>query len=133
MKASTKQYARGLYEATAEAGKKELPEIIGEFIGMLARNNALGKIDDIMDEFGKLWNEAQGVVEAEVSTAQEIDAETEASIIAYAKEVTGAEKIELKQRISPEVLAGFILRAGDKVYDASAATKLRLLKKEIVG
>lgn len=133
MKASTKQYARGLYEATADASKKELPEIIGQFIEMLRRNNALGKVNDILEQFSKFWNEAQGVVAAEVATAHGLDSETEASIVAYAKEVTGAEEIELKQRISPEVIAGFILRTGDQVYDASAATKLKQLKREIAG
>jgi F-type H+-transporting ATPase subunit delta len=133
MKASTKQYARGLFEATAEAGKKELPAIIEQFIATLRRNNALAKVDGILEEFNKLWNEAHGVVEVEAITAQPIDSETEEQIVAYAKEVTGAEKIELVQRVSSEVVAGFILRVGDKVYDASAATKLKQLKRAIVG
>ncbi len=133
MKASAKQYANALYQSTAEASKKELPEIIEQFIAALRKSNALNKIDDVLAEFSKLWNEGQGLAEVEVVTAQEIDTETKHDLEAYAKEVTGAKKVELNHRVSPEIIAGFILRAGDQVFDASTATKLRQLKKEIVG
>ncbi|NTW23044.1 ATP synthase F1 subunit delta [Candidatus Falkowbacteria bacterium] len=133
MKASAKQYANALYQSTVEASKKELPEIIEQFVLTLRKNNAIGKVDDIMAEFSKLWNAGQDLVEVEAITAQEADSETKHALEAYAKEVTGAKKVELNHRVSPEIIAGFVLRAGDQVFDASAATKLKQLKREIIG
>jgi len=133
MKASAKQYAHALYESTVDVSKKDLPEIIERFISMLRKSNVLNKVDDILLEFSKLWNKNLNLVEVEAITAQEVDTETTHSLEMYAKEVTGADKVELKNRVAPEIIAGFVLRAGDQVFDNSVATKLKQLKKEIAG
>ncbi|NTU99002.1 ATP synthase F1 subunit delta [Candidatus Falkowbacteria bacterium] len=133
MKVSTKQYAKALLEATYDLDKKHVGAAVDNFILTLRKNNDLGRAQEILADFSKLWNEADETLEVEVVSAHELDHESKKDITGYAKEVTGAKEVILKEEVNADIIAGFVLRSGDKVYDASIATKLKDLKKEIAG
>ena len=42
-------------------------------------------------------------------------------------------KVELEEKIDPEIIGGFILRIDDNYIDASIRNKLRKIKKELLG
>ena len=51
------------------------------------------------------------------------------NVLAKAKELTGKD-VEVKNIVDESILGGFILRVGDKQYNASIANKLNNLKRE---
>jgi F-type H+-transporting ATPase subunit delta len=42
-------------------------------------------------------------------------------------------KITIKNIVDPEIIGGFILRIGDKQYNASLANRLQVLKRELTN
>ena len=77
-----------------------------------------------------LYNEAQGVKVAKVTTAVPLSAELETKVLAKVKEMTGSDNVTIENTIDESIIGGFILRVGDLQYNASIANKLEILKRE---
>ena len=69
------------------------------------------------------WNEMRNILPVTVTSATAISDE-QAKSLANALAVRTGANIQLKTEINPEILAGLIIRLGDKVIDASAKTAL---------
>ena len=41
------------------------------------------------------------------------------------------DKLEVTEKVDPSIIGGFIIEAGDKLYDASIAHKLEEMKKNL--
>ncbi|MGC4231417.1 MAG: F0F1 ATP synthase subunit delta, partial [Niabella sp.] len=52
------------------------------------------------------------------------------SIIAQVKKAAGVEKVELEEKVNPDIIGGFVLEMGDKMVDASIAYDLRAVAKQ---
>lgn len=131
MKVSNIQYAKSLVEMSVGKNEAELKEVLVNFVALLDRQGDIGRIEAIMSEFEKVWNGEIGVIDAKVQSANKLDQETLAQLIDYIKEQTGVLEVNLKEELKPEVLAGFILHFRDQVIDASAASQIGKLNKEL--
>ncbi|WP_432709779.1 ATP synthase F1 subunit delta [Pedobacter sp.] len=76
------------------------------------------------------YNELKGIVTAEVSSATALTEQSRAEIIAIVKRETAANEVIVKEKVNPDLIGGFILKVGDKQFDASIANGLNKLKKE---
>lgn len=99
-------------------------------IKTLVKNNRLPILGEIAKSYIDLYNDTLGITTATVITAVPLTSELEEKVIAKVKELTGSEKVTLQSQIDPDIIGGFILRAGDIQYNASIAHQLRNLKKE---
>jgi F-type H+-transporting ATPase subunit delta len=88
-------------------------------------------LDDIAVEFNKLYEVMNGVEVAKVTTAIAIDAVLEAKVSAKIASFSSSKKITIENTIDPSIIGGFILRIGDKQYNASIANRLQVLKREL--
>lgn len=68
-----------------------------------------------------------GVVLADVISARELSTEAKKSLEAFIKSNTGADEIVLREHIDPDVIGGMRVSYGDKLLDATVATKLERL------
>ena len=41
-------------------------------------------------------------------------------------------KVELSQKVNPEIIGGFVLRIGDQQYDASILNQLKKIKEQLL-
>jgi F-type H+-transporting ATPase subunit delta len=71
-----------------------------------------------------------GVEKATVTTAIPMDAELESKVMAKILEFSN-KKIVIENIVDPAIIGGFVLRIGDKQYNASVADKLLNLKREM--
>jgi F-type H+-transporting ATPase subunit delta len=71
-----------------------------------------------------------GVEAATVTTAVALTPELEAKVMAKIKEFSD-KKITIKNIVDPSIIGGFILRIGDKQFNASIANRLLTLKREL--
>ena len=85
---------------------------------------------DVAKSYVQLYNDEQGVKVATVITAVPLSSELEAKVMAKVKQLTGSEKVTLKNEIDPSIIGGFILRVGDIQYNASIANQFGNLKRE---
>lgn len=80
-------------------------------------------------EFINQYNVLKNIVKARVTSASSLSAENIKEIEEVVKEATRGEVI-LTTEVDPDLIGGFILKVGDKQFDASLSSKLNKLKKE---
>lgn len=97
---------------------------------LLLENKRFEILESIAVEYNKLFDEANGVQVAKVTTAIAITPELEAKVLAKIKEFSN-KKITIENIVDASIIGGFILRIGDKQYNASVANRLQVLKREL--
>jgi F-type H+-transporting ATPase subunit delta len=98
---------------------------------LLLENKRFGILDSIAVEYNKLVDKANGVELVQVTTAVPMDAELEKKVSAKIASISNGKKITIENTIDPAILGGFILKIGDKQYNASVADRLQVLKREL--
>lgn len=93
------------------------------FIRVLAENQRLLVAPEIAAIFEVLKSEAEKSVDVVVDSAFELSASQQEKIVSSLKKRMGRE-IKLTCKINKELLGGVVIRAGDKVIDGSARTRL---------
>ena len=96
---------------------------------LLLVNKRFELLNTIALQFTELYDELNGVEVAKVTTAFPIAADLEAKVLAKIATFSD-KKITLQNTVDPSIIGGFILRMGDKQYNASVANSLQNLKRE---
>lgn len=104
------------------AGGKLKPQQLN-FVKLLAENQRLQLLPEIASIFEVLKSEAEKSVDVEVDSAFELSAAQQDKIVSSLKKRMGRE-IKLTCKVNKELLGGVVIRAGDKVIDGSARTRL---------
>ena len=73
MKVTPKQYAHALYDSVQGKKPDESKQIIKEFVSLIAQSNDISKADKIINEFIRVYNQEQGIVEAEIKSARTLE------------------------------------------------------------
>ena len=93
------------------------------FVRILVDNQRLLLLPEIVTLFEALRAEAERTVNVEVDSAFELTTDQKEKIISSLKARMGRE-IKLVCKVNKELLGGVVIRAGDKVIDGSARTRL---------
>ena len=96
---------------------------------LLQENKRFEILGAIAEQFNALYDEMQGVEVAKVTTAIPMTAELEAKVLDKIALISD-KKITIENLVDPAIIGGFILRIGDKQYNASVANRLQELKRE---
>ena len=96
---------------------------------LLKENKRFEILAAIAIQYNTLFDEMNGVEVANVTTAFALTPELEAKILAKAATIS-TKKITIQNTIDPSIIGGFILRIGDKQYNASVSNRLQELKRE---
>lgn len=102
------------------------------FVRVLAENGRLEVLGEIRSQFETLKNEREGVVEAEVYSAFEMDAAQTADLVARLEKKTGR-KVRARVSIDKSLIGGVKVVIGDKVIDGSARAQLAALEIALKG
>lgn len=97
---------------------------------LLLENKRFEILEGIALEFNKLFDTQNNIEVATVTTAFPMDSELEAKVVAKIATFSD-KKVTLHNTIDPSIIGGFILRIGDKQYNASVANRLQVLKREL--
>ncbi len=93
------------------------------FLHVLAENQRLQVLPEIAAIFEALKSEAEKTVNVVVDSAFELSTTQQEKIIGSLKKRMGRE-IKLTCNVKKDLLGGVVIRAGDKVIDGSALTRL---------
>lgn len=96
---------------------------------LLLANKRFEILPAIASQFNTLFDEVSGVETAVVTTAFPITPEIETQVLNKIKEFS-SNSITIKNVVDESIIGGFVLRIGDKQYNASVANKLQQLKRE---
>jgi F-type H+-transporting ATPase subunit delta len=116
LKAQIDSLIEGLMGAKAKAQQRN-------FVSMLAENHRLLILPEIVSIFESLRADAERTVNVEVDSAFELSAAQQEKIINALRARTGRD-VKMVCRVNKELLGGVVIRAGDKVIDGSARTRL---------
>ena len=103
--------------------------LTNQLFDILYKNNRLDKTSEVAEQFTELYNDYLGKEKAIVTTAFPMTSELELKVLTKVKELT-TKTVELENVVDESIIGGFILRIGDKQYNASVANKLNRLKRE---
>ena len=99
-------------------------------VRVLAENGRLDVLAEVRTQYEALRNEREGVVEAEVHTAFDLDAGQLADLVARLEKKTGR-KVKASVHVDKNLIAGVKVVLGDKVIDGSARAQLGALENAL--
>lgn len=117
------------FDAISEIFSTVQPDTKGLF-RLLKENKRFEILEGISQQYNAQHDVLNGIEVATVTTAFPITAELESKVLAKIKEFSSS-KITLINTVDPSIIGGFILRIGDKQYNASVSNSLQELKREL--
>ncbi|WP_443936648.1 ATP synthase F1 subunit delta [Pedobacter sp. MW01-1-1] len=81
-------------------------------------------------QFIQQYNALKGIVTADVTSATALSADAKAQIVETVKKELNANQVIINEKVNEKLIGGFILKVGDRQFDASIASGLNKLKKE---
>jgi F-type H+-transporting ATPase subunit delta len=126
------------------ADKKEsiMTEIFGKgfdqmtmaFIKICITKGREDILPEIATEFLAEHKRMQGITTVKITTATPLSVEALEEIKAkLTGSATTAKIVDIETAVNPDLIGGYVVEYGDKLYDASVAAKLAELKKQFSG
>lgn len=132
MRITSTQYAKSLYEATAEKSHAEVDVLVSNFVKVLAKNGQMRLKNEILRKFEAVANQKNGIVVAEVKSCEKLSSELVDKLISYIKEKYQAEKVVIENKIDKKIQGGVIVKVGDEIFDASVKGQLKKMQSAII-
>ncbi len=104
--------------------------LILKYMQIITRKQRGFMLEGIAAAYLEVYKEHLGIEQVKVITAVPMDDDLRHKAMAAARRITDHE-IEFDEQVNPEILGGFILRIGEKQYNASVHDRLAKLKKHL--
>ena len=97
---------------------------------LLIAGHRVHAIDGIAEEFEELADTAAGRVRARVTAAVELSG---SDISRIERDLSGklGKDVQLQVEVDPAIIGGLVLQVGDRLIDASVATRLQQLRRRL--
>lgn len=112
---------------TEIAKKAKLTPLTQQFVGTVAANRRAGEIPAIVQAFKERVALRRGSQVAKVTSASKMTQAQLTQLKTRLKAETGR-PVEVEASVDPELLGGFVVKLGSRLYDASLKTKLEDLR-----
>ncbi|NJN33764.1 MAG: ATP synthase F1 subunit delta [Saprospiraceae bacterium] len=104
------------------------------FINICIAKSREGLLPEIVSEILAEYKRMQGITSVKVITATPLSMEAlEALREKLVASNATAKSVEIETAVKPDLIGGFVIEFGDKLYDSSVAAKLAAFKKEFSG
>jgi len=110
---------------------KSVHAITVSYLKLVVSKGRASILFDTTKAFIRLYNEIKGIVTAEVTSATALTEANKTEIVAMVKKQTGANEVSINEKVNEKLIGGFILKVGDRQFDASISGSLNKLKKEL--
>lgn len=101
------------------------------FVQLLASNERLSVLPEIVEHFESLKNGSEGVLDARVDSAYPLSQEQVADVVATLEAKYGR-KVKVSVSVEPDLIGGISIRIGDEVLDTSVRGKLAQLAEALL-
>ena len=112
---------------TAVAKKAKLGKLTTQFIGTVAQNRRADEIPAILGAFQDMLAIHKGTQVAHVTSASKLSAADLTALKAKLKKSAG-KTVTVETSVDPDLLGGFVVQIGSRLYDNSLKTKLEDLR-----
>lgn len=101
-----------------------------KFLMIILRKGREAYVPDIAKSFSRQYKDKNHITSVSLTTAVPIDDEAMKRIHQSLMESSATDKnLELESRVDEDIIGGFIIKIGDRHYDASVKGKLEKLRK----
>lgn len=100
-----------------------------KFLTLVLRNKRAEYLSAILSAYRKLYRQENGITRAWLTTAEEEPQLAEK--LALLMKEQGFTKVDFKTEVDPSLIGGFIVQVEDKRLDASIASQLKNIRKEL--
>lgn len=99
---------------------------------LLIGGGRVDELDGIIEEYSRLADEAAGRLKASATTAVELRPDEAERLARELSQRLGRE-VNVTATVDQKVIGGLVVRVGDRVIDASVATRLQQLRRKLAG
>ncbi|MFH0702364.1 MAG: ATP synthase F1 subunit delta [bacterium] len=111
--------------------KNFISQYIINLLKLLLDINRIFIFSFIVEHYHKILNQKRNIVVAQVITAIKIEDDIKNKVKNQLEELFNM-KIELEPKIDSDIIAGMIIKVGDRIIDGSIKTKLENMKKQLI-
>lgn len=112
---------------TAIAKMAKVSVLTQQFIGTVTANHRAGELPMIIAAFNEMVALRRGSQVAKVTSATKLTAAQMTQLKSKLKAETG-KAVDIDASVDPDLLGGFVVKLGSRLYDASLKTKLEDLR-----
>ncbi len=103
---------------------------VEHFLFLLIEKDRAPIIPAVVREYSRMVEEHRGEVDAVAATAQPMSDEQIAALKAKLEQTTGL-KVRLQTKVDEHLLGGMVVRIGDRMIDASVASRLGAIRDQL--
>jgi F-type H+-transporting ATPase subunit delta len=107
------------------------PEVM-RLLGVMGERDRLGLIAGVASAFEARVMQERQILQAQVTTAVPLSAESSAALAAALGRATGG-TVKIDARVDPSIVGGVIARVGSTVYDGSVTRQLEIMKTQLIN
>jgi len=111
----------------AIAKKAKLGKLVTNFVGTVTKNRRAHELPAMISAFEKELASRRGYQIAKVTSAQKLTTAQITKLKASLKKSLG-QAIDIETDVDPDLIGGFVVRIGSRLYDSSLKTKIEDLK-----
>jgi len=115
------------------AGRIGMLPAVRNFVALITHHNRLHELGDILAAYHELADEASDVTEAEIVSAQPLDASNRALLEQQVAKLSGGQRVRATYSEDASLLGGAVVRIGSTVYDGSVRAQLQQLKQRLIA
>ncbi|CCD66287.1 Oligomycin sensitivity conferral protein [Caenorhabditis elegans] len=135
-----KKFQEFVLDPTLKANKKKtaieaistklgLTKETGNFLGLLAENGRLNKLESVVSSFESIMRAHRGELFVQVTSAEELSSSNQKALSdALSKIGKSGQKLTVTYAVKPSILGGLVVTIGDKYVDLSIASRVKKYK-----
>lgn len=101
-----------------------------KFIQLLIQKGRESNLYEIAGSFESIYDEKHKLKKIKVTSAVPMNDEIKAKVMKIAQSIAPDYELKIEEIIDTDIIGGFIIEIGDKLYDASIKTELFKIKKQ---
>ena len=109
-----------------------LNDLTKRFLHLLVTKNRELNMPEITVAFIEQYNVLKNIKTVNLTTATIMDDKTRAMLLGHITPFMSGATVELKEKVDADLIGGFVLEVGGKLFDASVKKKLSDIKSSIV-
>ena len=110
--------------------QNNISNVTNSFLKLLITKSREANLPEVLPAFINLYKKHNNIHSVTLTTAVPVSDAVKNNILNQVKRSAGVEKIELEEKVNPDLIGGFVLEMGDQMVDASIAYDLREISKQ---
>lgn len=110
--------------------RERIEQLFIEFLVVLVTKHRIAFLPEVIDEFTRLVEAEKGIGRATIITATPLNETKKNDLVTKLTAKTGL-KIELEEKVDPDILGGMIVILHNEIIDGSVRRDLDLLKEQL--